>query len=445
MLQVKHHKTLFPNLVMYTRSRSDVLFATARDCMPGGVSSPVRAYKAVGGSPVFIEQGAGAWIQDVDGNRYVDYVLSYGPLLVGHAHQEVVDAIQVAARKGTSFGACTEHESNLIRKIQSFMPLMERLRLVNSGTEAVMSALRLARAFTGRDKIIKCAGNYHGHADCLLVEAGSGVATLGLPNCPGIPKHVAEDTLVVPFNNLSAVEQAFEKHPGEIAAMIVEPVAGNMGVIPPADGYLNGLRQILTDQNALLIFDEVMTGFRVHPGGAQALYDVAPDLTTLGKVIGGGLPIGAYGGRDDIMTWIAPEGSVYQAGTLSGNPIAVQAGLATLNSGLNEWDYAASQAALLMNGLGAIASDKSVPMQVNGVGTMFSCFFTGAPVMDWDTASTSNVVFFAKVFRQLLIRGVHLAPSQYEAWFMSTVHDSEAIKHTLDAFDEALEVVLNDD
>ena len=410
--------------------------------MPGGVSSPVRAYKAVGGIPIFLDRGSGAWVEDVDGNRYADYVLSYGPLLIGHAHKEVVTAITIAATKGTSFGACTECESRLVKKIQSVMPMIERLRLVNSGTEAVMSVLRLARAFTGRDKIIKCIGNYHGHVDSLLVEAGSGVATLGLPYCPGIPKETVGNTLVVPFNNLSVVEQALERYPGEVAAMIVEPVAGNMGVIPPSDGYLEGLRAITKFHGTLLIFDEVMTGFRVHPGGAQSLYGVTPDLTTLGKVIGGGLPIGAYGGRADIMAWVAPEGPVYQAGTLSGNPVAVQAGLATLQSGLNEWERAATQTKLLMDGLAEIAARKSVPIQIHGVGTMFSCFFTDVSVTDWDTASTSDADFFAKVFQAMLVRGVHLAPSQYEAWFLSTAHDSEAIAHTLDAFEKALDDCL---
>ena len=427
---------------MHARSRSDTLFNIAKACMPGGVSSPVRAYKAVGGCPIFLEKGFGAWVEDVDGNRYVDYVLSYGPLLVGHAHEEVVAAVAHAAAKGTSFGTCTEHEARLVQKIQSVMPGMERLRLVNSGTEAVMSALRLARAFTGRDKIIKCIGNYHGHADSLLVEAGSGVATLGLPNCPGVPQKTAENTLVVPFNSLCAVEQVLEQCPGEVAAMIVEPVAGNMGVIPPADGYLEGLRTLTKSHETLLIFDEVMTGFRVHPGGAQSLYGITPDLTTLGKVIGGGLPIGAYGGRAEIMSMIAPEGPVYQAGTLSGNPVAVQAGLATLTAGLGDWDQAATSATSLIEGLTAIASQKSVPVQVHGVGTMLSCFFTDIPVTDWNTASTSHADFFAKIFQAMLVRGVHLAPSQYEAWFLSTAHNSEAIAHTLDAFEGALDACL---
>ena len=425
---------------MHTRSRSQALFAAAKTRMPGGVSSPVRAYKAVGGSPVFVKRGAGALIEDVDGNRYVDYVLSYGPLLVGHAHEDVVAAVQDAVAKGTSFGACTEHESALVDKVQTVMPKIERLRLVNSGTEAVMSALRLARAFTGRDKIIKCVGNYHGHADCLLVQAGSGVATLGLPNSPGVPNSTAKDTLVVPFNDLSAVETVLNQYAGEVAAMIVEPVAGNMGVIPPVDGYLEGLRRVTKAHDVLLVFDEVMTGFRVHPGGAQSLFGVTPDLTTLGKVIGGGLPIGAYGGRADIMSWVAPEGPVYQAGTLSGNPVAVRAGLATLELGLNKdmWASTASQTALLMEELASIATRWSVPMQLNGLGTMFSCFFTDGAVTDWTTASASDADLFAKIFNAMLKYGVHLAPSQYEAWFMSTAHDAAAVTHTLHAFDKAL-------
>ncbi len=428
---------------MYSRSRSDDLFEIARACMPGGVSSPVRAYKAVGGSPVFIDHGYGAWLQDVDGNHYVDYVLSYGPLLIGHAHPKVVQAIGIAAQRGTSFGACTESEARLVTKVQSVMPQIERLRLVNSGTEAVMSALRLARAFTGRDKIIKCIGNYHGHTDSLLVGAGSGIATLGLPNSPGVPKRTAENTLVIPFNDLTSVRQVLDEHAGEVAAMIVEPVAGNMGVIPPVEGYLAGLREMLHSCGALLIFDEVMTGFRVDPAGAQGKYQVFPDLTVLGKVIGGGLPIGAYGGRAEIMSMIAPEGPVYQAGTLSGNPVAVQAGLATLERGLMDWEVASIQTATLIKGIQEIAVHQSVPIQVQGVGTMFSCFFTDTPVTDWESASTSDADLFAKVFRNLLPQGVHLPPSQYEAWFVSTVHDSEAVNHTLESFDQALIVALN--
>jgi len=427
---------------MHQRTISDQLFHEAVSCMPGGVSSPVRAYKAVGGSPIFIERGKGAWIQDVDGHQYVDYVLSYGPLLAGHAHPKVQTALNHAIRRGTSFGACIKDEARLVRKIQSVMPSIEKLRLVNSGTEAVMSAIRLARAFTGRDKILKCIGNYHGHADSLLVEAGSGVATLGLPNSPGVPKRSVEDTIVVPFNDLMAVKRAFDRFSGEIAAMIVEPVAGNMGVIPPQDDYLNGLRHLTHHHESLLIFDEVMTGFRVHPGGAQALFDVIPDLTILGKVIGGGLPIGAYGGREDIMTMVAPQGPVYQAGTLSGNPLSVAAGMATLETGLQHWDQAASATATLIEAFKDIATSQSVPVQVQGVGTMFSCFFTEKSVTDWESASTSDTDFFAKVFRVFLEHHVYLPPSQYEAWFVSTAHDAESCTQTMEAFETALKKSL---
>jgi len=427
---------------MNSRTLSYQLFNEAKDCMPGGVSSPVRAHKAVGGSPVYMDKGRGAWLRDVDHNWYVDYVLSFGPLLVGHAHKEVGAAIVRAVSNGVSFGTCTEGEARLVRKIQSVMPQIERLRLVNSGTEAVMSALRLARAFTKRDKIIKCSGNYHGHADCLLVEAGSGVATLGLPNSPGVPLNSTEDTIVISYNDLTVAEKAFDHFSNEVAAMILEPVAGNMGVIPPKEGYLKGLRQLTTAHGALLIFDEVMTGFRVHRGGAQALYEVLPDLTTLGKVIGGGLPIGAYGGNAEIMKLVAPEGPVYQAGTLSGNPISVAAGLATLEIGLQEWDQAASQTLALMQGMSDIATKHSVPMQVQGVGTMFSCFFTDRPVTDWQSASTSNIRFFADVFQGLLEHNVHIPPSQYESWFVSTAHDSKSYDHTMEAFDSALKGAL---
>ncbi|MCY4233766.1 MAG: glutamate-1-semialdehyde 2,1-aminomutase [Bacteroidetes bacterium] len=428
---------------MNPRTLSDQLFNEAKACMPGGVSSPVRAYKAVGGAPVFIDKGQGAWLCDVDQNWYVDYVLSYGPLLAGHAHQEVQAKIIEAIEKGTSFGACTEGEAQLVRKIQTVMPKMEQLRLVNSGTEAVMSALRLARAYTTRDKIIKCTGNYHGHADSLLVEAGSGVATLALPNSPGVPIGSTENTVVIPFNNLMAAEKAFDHFSNEIAAMIIEPVAGNMGVVPPQEGYLEGVRKLTQEHGSLLIFDEVMTGFRVHPGGAQTLYQVSPDLTTLGKVIGGGLPIGAYGGRAEIMALIAPDGPVYQAGTLSGNPVSVAAGLATLDIGLKAWDQAASQTRALMQGLSDIATKYSVPMQAQGVGTMFSCFFTDMPVTNLKNASRSNTHFFADVFQGLLAHQVHIPPSQYEAWFVSTAHDSKSFDQTMEAFDSALQNALS--
>ena len=400
-------------------AKSRHLIREARKRTPGGVSSPVRAHRAAGIDPLFVARAEGAWLTDVDGKHWLDYVLSYGPLLAGHAHPKIVTAIQEAAEKGTSYGACTEGEIRLIDRVQSLMPGIELLRLVNSGTEAVMSALRVARAYTGRNKVIKCAGNYHGHADGLLVQAGSGVATLGLPDSAGVPHGTVRDTLVVPYNSLDAVEGAFEQWTGDIAAMIVEPVAGNMGVVLPVAGYLEGLRRITHEHGALLIFDEVMTGFRVHPGGAQALYGIDPDLTTLGKVIGGGLPIGAYGGREDIMRMVAPDGPVYQAGTLSGNPIAVAAGLATLEVAFasDMWEQIDRRAASLEKGLDAAFRDV-MPVQIHRVGTMLSCFYTDQPVRDWETASSSRERTFCQtlprdgrtqcVFATLAFRGVVL-------------------------------------
>jgi glutamate-1-semialdehyde 2,1-aminomutase len=334
-------------------NQSSELFRQAQTLLPGGVDSPVRAFRAVGGQPLFIERGSGAYLYDVDGNRYIDYVLSWGPLVLGHAHPQVVDALQAAAEKGTSFGAPSPLEIDLARLVQEFMPGLEMMRFVNSGTEATMSALRLARAFTQRDKIIKFEGCYHGHADLLLVQAGSGVATLGLPDSPGVPPATVQDTLVARFNDLDSLEALFEAYPQQIAAVIVEPVAGNMGVVPPLPGFLEGLRSLTQAHGALLIFDEVMTGFRVHPSGAQALYNIQPDLTTLGKVIGGGLPVGAYGGRVEIMEMVAPAGPVYQAGTLSGNPLAMSAGIATLQ-GLKEpglWERIADGRRAAIHGL----------------------------------------------------------------------------------------------
>ena len=421
-------------------TESQALFETARQLMPGGVSSPVRAFKAVGGTPRFISRAAGAWIEDADGNRYVDYVLSYGPLILGHAHPVVVDALSAAIRKGTAYGAPTRQEITLARLITNFLPGVEMVRLVNSGTEAVMSALRLARAWTGRDRIIKCTGNYHGHADSLLVQAGSGVATLGLPDSPGVPASTVTDTIVVPYNDLAAAETAFAAHKNHVAAMIVEPVAGNMGVVLPQKGYLQGLREITRTHDTLLIFDEVMTGFRVHPSGAQGLYQVTPDLTTLGKVIGGGLPIGAYGGRSDIMELVAPSGPMYQAGTLSGNPLAVEAGIVTLKR-LREpdvWSRIARQTEKLARGWQSRAEAYHVPLEAAVAGTMFGCFYTDRPVIDWETAKMADTERYARVFHTLLERGVHLAPSQYEACFMSSAHDDEAVSHTLDAVDAAL-------
>jgi glutamate-1-semialdehyde 2,1-aminomutase len=419
------------------------LFQQAQSVLPGGVDSPVRAFRAVGGQPLFIERGEGPYLFDVDGNRFIDYVLSWGPLILGHAHPEVVAAVQKAAAGGTSYGAPSPLEIELGRLVQELMPNIELLRFVNSGTEATMSALRLARAFTKRNKIIKFEGCYHGHADMLLVQAGSGVATLGLPDSPGVPPATVQDTLVARFNDLDSVSALFEAYPDGIAVVIVEPVAGNMGVVPPADGFLSGLRQLTQDNGSLLIFDEVMTGFRVHLGGAQALYDVQPDLTTLGKVIGGGLPVGAYGGRADIMSMIAPSGPVYQAGTLSGNPLAMAAGITTLEvlKRPDTWQALEDATTVLTNGIGDAAQAAGISIWGNRVGTMFASFFTETPVTDWDSAKISDTDRFGRFFQGCLERGVYLAPSQFEAGFMSIAHDEQVVAATLDAMTEAMKEV----
>jgi glutamate-1-semialdehyde 2,1-aminomutase len=413
--------------------RSIEYFQKAQGLLPGGVDSPVRAFRAVGGNPLFIEKGEGAYLYDVDGNQYIDYVLSWGPLILGHAHPRVVAAIKQAAEKGTSYGAPSPLELELAHMVKTFMPNIEMLRFVNSGTEATMSALRLARAYTRREKIIKFEGCYHGHADLLLVKAGSGVATLGLPDSPGVPAATVQDTLVAIYNDLDSVTDLFDTHGDQIAAVIVEPVAGNMGVIPPMDGFLQGLRSITDKYNALLIFDEVMTGFRVHPGGAQKLYGIDPDLTTLGKVIGGGLPVGAYGGRQEIMSLVAPSGPVYQAGTLSGNPLAMAAGLATLevlqSPGL--WESLEECSQKLAVGIGETARNASIPIWQNRVGTMFTTFFSETPVSDWTSAKSSDTERFGKYFQGMLQHGVYLAPSQFEAGFMSAVHKEDVIDATL--------------
>jgi glutamate-1-semialdehyde 2,1-aminomutase len=424
-------------------SRSMELFAAAQKRIPGGVSSPVRAFRAVGGQPLFIERGEGAYLFDVDGNRYVDYVLSWGPLVLGHANPQVVKAIQRAAERGTSYGAPTALETRLAEMIREQMPSAEMVRFVNSGTEATMSALRLARAFTRRDKIIKFEGCYHGHADSLLVKAGSGVATLGLPDSPGVPRGAAQDTLTAGFNDLDAVRQLFEANPEKVAAVIVEPVAGNMGVVLPQAGFLAGLRQLTEQYGVLLIFDEVMTGFRVHLGGAQALFSVTPDLTTLGKVIGGGLPVGAYAGRADIMKLVAPAGSMYQAGTLSGNPLAMTAGIVTLEilSQPGVFESLEASTRMLADGMAAAARQSGVAVSQNRAGSMFCSFFSSEMVFDWNSASRSDTALFGRFFQGMLEGGVYLAPSQFEAGFTSTAHDREAIDLTIAAAKQAFQAL----
>lgn len=415
------------------------LFQEAQTLFPGGVNSPVRAFRAVGGQPLFIQRGEGPYLFDVDGNRYIDYVLSWGPLITGHAHPDVVNAIREAALLGTSYGAPSPLELELAKSIMEFMPNIEMIRFVNSGTEATMSALRLARAYTKREKIIKFDGCYHGHADMLLVQAGSGVATLGLPDSPGVPSAVASDTLVAQFNDLESVEALFKKYPNQIAGLIVEPVAGNMGVVPPQPGFLEGLRKLTSEYGAVLIFDEVMTGFRVHKGGAQTLYNIKPDLTTLGKVIGGGLPVGAYGGKREIMQMVAPLGPMYQAGTLSGNPLAMSAGIAALSLIREEevWRKLEQAAARLEAGVASAAKQAGIPIQQTRVGTMFTTFFSETKPVGGHTVKVADKVLFGKFFQKMLANGVYLAPSQFEAGFISTLHTDEIIDKTIEAVTES--------
>ncbi len=432
-----------------TRSytRSEELFAAAQQVLPGGVNSPVRAFRGVGGTPIFVERAVGPHFWDVDGNRYIDYVLSWGPLILGHSHPDVVEALVKQVALGTSYGTPTELETQLAEQVIAMVPGIEQVRFVNSGTEATMSALRLARAYTERMKIVKFNGCYHGHADMLLVQAGSGVATLGLPDSPGVPSASTSQTLVGEYNDLESVRAIFKDHGDDIAAVIVEPVAGNMGFVLPEDGFLQGLRDITSEAGALLIFDEVMTGFRVDPGCAQKVWGVTPDLTCLGKVIGGGLPVGAYGGKKEIMQTVAPAGPMYQAGTLSGNPLAMAAGLTTLRKISEDGVFAqaAARTQQLVDGLKAAAEEKSIPMQVGCKGTMFGAYFlqeAGQRIISYSTARQyADPPRFAKYFWNMAERGIYVAPSQFEAAFMSTSHTEVEIEETLTAMRESLALV----
>jgi glutamate-1-semialdehyde 2,1-aminomutase len=424
------------------RSTSSALIKRATQSIPGGVNSPVRAFKGVGGDPVFFVRGDGARLYDVDDNEYIDYVASWGPMILGHAHRPTIDAVVAQAQKSLGFGAPTEGEIELAEKVIELVPSIEKVRMVNSGTEATMSAIRLARGYTGRDLIIKFNGCYHGHSDSLLVKAGSGMLTLGIPNSAGVPESIAQSTLTLPFNDLEAVAAAFDEYADQIACIILEPVAGNMGCIPPRPNYLQGLREITQDHGAVLIFDEVMTGFRVALGGAQARYDVNADLTTLGKIVGGGLPVGAFGGRADIMDHIAPDGPVYQAGTLSGNPLAVSAGLAMLNN-LTPDLYSSIEATTdrLVSGLVERATSHGLTVASNHVCGMFSLFFDVELVEHFDHVANSNVDKFNRFFHAMLDQGIYLAPSAFETGFVGSAHDDKVVQATLDAADRAFELV----
>jgi len=422
-------------------SISDKLFERSGQIIPGGVNSPVRAFRSVGRNPLFIARASGSRLWDVDGNEYIDYVGSWGPMILGHAHPRVLEALLRAAEKGTSFGAPTEMEARMAELITRMVPSVEMVRMVNSGTEATMSAVRLARAFTRRDKIVKFEGCYHGHADSFLIKAGSGAMTLGVPDSPGVPASIAAGTLTASFNDLASVENLLDEHREEVAAVIVEPVAGNMGCVPPVGGFLEELHRLCRREGVLLIFDEVMTGFRLAPGGAQELYQVKPDLTTLGKIIGGGLPVGAYGGRRDIMSMIAPSGPVYQAGTLSGNPLAMTAGIETLSILKEDPTFFArleEKSARLASGIQKNIDELGLPPLQNRVGSMSTLFFTHNPVTDYRSALASDTGRFAIYFREMLNQGIYLAPSQFEAGFVSIAHSNEDIDRTVETNRAAL-------
>jgi glutamate-1-semialdehyde 2,1-aminomutase len=423
-------------------SLSAKLFARAQKILPGGVDSPVRAYKAVGGTPLFIKRASGSRIEDLDGNTYIDYVMSWGPLIHGHAPRGLVKALAAAAKQGTSFGAPSPLEVELGERVRRLMPSIERVRFVSSGTEAAMSAVRVARAATKREKIVKFAGCYHGHADAFLVQAGSGALTLGVPTSPGVTRGAAADTVLASYNELSSVQKAFDANPGQIAAVIVEPIAGNIGVVPPAEGFLAGLHALCDANDALLIFDEVISGFRVAPGGAQSLAGIKPDLTCLGKIIGGGLPVGAYGGRADLMDLVSPAGPVYQAGTLSGNPLAMTAGIWALDH-LSRRLYRDLRAlgARLAAGLADAAREAGVALQVNAFGSIVTPFFTDRPVRDYVTATSADTERYARFFRAMLERGVYPPPSQFEAWFLSAAHTAKDVDATIAAARASMRVV----
>lgn len=420
--------------------KSEELFCKAIELMPGGVNSPVRAFRAVGATPFFVASGQGAHLTDVDDNEYLDFVLSWGPLILGHCHAEVMEVLAAVLKTGTSFGASTPGEIALAEEIVKAFPSIERVRLVNSGTEATLSAIRLARAATGREKILKFEGCYHGHSDSLLVKAGSGVATLGLPDSPGVPRALAELTITIPFNDLDALEEAFQAHRNQLAAALTEPVVGNMGVVPPNRGFLERLRKLTEEQGTVLIFDEVMTGFRVAYGGAQQLYGISADLTTLGKVIGGGLPVGAYGGKSSLMDLVAPSGPVYQAGTLSGNPLAVAAGLKTLEVLRRDgtYEHLEKLGQRLDAGVSEQAKGTGIPLTVNRVGSMLTVFFNPGPVTDYTSAKKSDTGLFGRFFRTLLSRGIYFPPSQFEAAFLSMAHSEEHIEQVIRSVAESL-------